>query len=462
MIIDTAAHPALEPYKTLQELSSEAGRRTLLARLGEDLVTVEILAEKAVPEEIRAALAAEAARVSRLSDETILRMRPPVLADDLAAIVTEYMEGVSLQRLLRFAASRGVRLPDITNWYLIERILHAVASAHAFEEEDAPSPIVHGGLVAASVVVGWDGTTRVRDFGLARMRELVESLRPESDELPRLMSPEQARGEATTERTDVYNLAMLAVRLGTGRTPYAKYRKAAERMLAMSDGKVARLSKTRPDLPEAARVAFDRALEADPEKRTVTAADLLAAVRESFDIEGGKAGLRKLLLRWRDPIEKAVTPWERGTSTGLRMDLSMPDDVPAVMAGVMAGALALVMPDDRPSSESLVSVEDPSDSTRGDKGSVAKEEKALAPTDVATSLSRLGSSVPEALNMPLPAIRMSVPSLPQAEPLYTGHIHAPPAKPQFFSGRIAAVTMLFLFTALTAGALILFRYLGLM
>jgi hypothetical protein len=244
------------------------------------------------------------------------------------------------------------------------------------------------------------------------------------------------------------------VRLATGRTPYARFRKVpSEMFLAMSEGNVARLVLTRPDLPADLRDALDEALEPDREKRTITASSLLDHVRAHTDAAKGKAALAKLLGRWREPLEASVTPWERRAS--------MSDEVPEEETGLMkAGTLALATADERPSDAALVSGDAaPDEPWKKGKGSVPPpEEAALAPTDPNTSMSRVGSIAPDALVMPLPAMRITMPELP----VYAGpavNISRPPPKRGVFSGGVAAAIIATMFVVLIGGAIILFRWL---
>ena len=105
-----ARHAALAGFDVLQELSPESGDVTLLARSkGGSLTTIKILIEKAVPDDVQSALTREASLGARLGHEAVVKARALLLEADFAAVVTEFVPGVSLQRLLRFASARGVR-----------------------------------------------------------------------------------------------------------------------------------------------------------------------------------------------------------------------------------------------------------------------------------------------------------------------------------------------------------------
>jgi eukaryotic-like serine/threonine-protein kinase len=440
-----ALHPALQGFRVVQETSGERGNRTLLARSkAGSLVVVKVLAERELTEEQTSQLSKLAAQSAKLGDPVIVQTRSVILERDFAAVVMEFVPGVSLQRLLRFAAGRGVRLPDSCAWYIFERLLTALAHAHA-------NNVVHRSVSPSSIVASWDGTLKVGDFGLVQMRQVFGAAPQKSErDFAPLMSPEETKGERPDARSDVYCAALVAVRLATGRTPFARFRNVpSERILAMADGQVARLAQTRPDLPAALRDAIDAALEPDREKRTITADALLAAVRTSGEAATSKAALAKLLGRWREPLETSLTPWERRAS--------MADDLPEEEAGMLeAGALSLAMPDERPSDGALVSGDSADEPWR--KGRVPPEETALSPTDPVASMSRVGSIAPDALVMPLPAMRITMPELPThaGTPV---NVSRPPPKRGLISGGVAAAVVATMFVVLIGGAIILFRWL---
>jgi serine/threonine-protein kinase len=450
-------HASLARFTPVQSLPSEGGPEVVLARTkAGSLVVVKVLVDKPIPADIGSALAKEASLGARLSHDAIVQTRAMVLEDEVAALVTEFVPGVSLQRLLRFGAQRNVRLPDQAAWFVLERALSALAFAHGQKDAaGAPAPILHRAVGPSSVVIGWDGTTKLSDFGMTRIRSVIAPLGPVaiSDHAANtvLMAPEQARGSAVTERSDVFCVALLALRVATGRTPYARFRDSATGvLLAMSEGKVLPLSRTRPDLPAAVTAAFDRALVVDPQARTITAEELHEVVRTSFDLVTGKASLVTLLERWREPLENVMTPWEKRAS--------MHDgEIPTTE--LREGALALATADDRPSADALVSaVEDNEEAWKKEKSAVPTAEAALAPTDAGESLSRLGAAAESAMSIPLPAVRMTVPPVPvygpPTEPL------APRPKEPVFKGKVAAFTLLAIFAILLAGAVFLLKWLS--
>jgi serine/threonine protein kinase len=448
---------ALEDFQVLQELTQDRGNKVYLARSkGEKVVVIKALSSSspgAISEEQKSQLTKEASLGARLTHDAIVQTRSMILKEDFVGVVTEFIPGVSLQRFLRFATGRSVRLPDICAFYILERVLSALASAHGTSKEKS-EPILHRGINPAAVIVGWDGSVKLGDFGLVRMRNIVGNTERDPNVV---MAPEETRGEKADTRSDVYCVALLAVRLFTGRTPYSRFRRSAtELMLAMAEGDVAKLEKTRSDLPAPLREAIDSALEPDRNKRTKTAQELLEVLRANTDITQGKALTAKLLNRWREAIENAVTPWERRAS--------MPDDVEESAEGlVKPGTLALWVADENPSESSLIASGDAEKADWKDSRvpkEVPEEEKALKPTDPHTSLSRVGSIAPEALIMPLPAMRITMPELPTyGGPAVNVSVVPPPKQSAVFTGPVKAAMVATFFVVIIGLAYILFRWL---
>lgn len=304
--------PALRGFEILDRLGSGGGGRVFLARSrAGKLVAIKTLAEdaEAHDEKFKETLAREASLCVRLNHPAIVQVRAFVEEGGFAALVFEYVEGVALVRLLRFCARHGVRLPDRAAWFIVERVLAALAYAHAQKDEGfQPAPIVHRDVSPSNVLVDWMGGVKLADFGMAKMIGVSPSTRVGMVKgTLGCMAPEQARGDEVTERADVYAAALLAWRLATGRTPFAKFKDDEYELLrAMRNPHLRPLAALRPDLPEPILSAIGRALEPEAKDRTITAEELRAAIRASVDTEAGRVDLGELLGRWRPSLVKSV------------------------------------------------------------------------------------------------------------------------------------------------------------
>ena len=306
-------HPrALQGFEILERLGAGGVGQVFLARSKAGrLVAIKVLSDNQTRDDaFSEQLAREASLCSRLHHPAIVQVRAFVEEAGFAALVFEYVEGVALGRLLRFCATHGVRLPDRAAWHIVERVLAGLAYAHAqHDEQKKEAPIVHRDVSPSNVLVDWGGGVKLADFGMATMLGVSPATRLGLVKgTLGCMAPEQARGERVTERADVYAAALLAWRLATGRTPFAKFKKdEIELLRAMRSPKLRPLSALRPDLPEPLLTAVARALEPDDEKRTITAEEFRAVVRANVDVAAGHLELAELLTRWRSALVKSVT-----------------------------------------------------------------------------------------------------------------------------------------------------------
>jgi len=172
--------------------------------------------------------------------------------DEVPYLVTEYLAGGSLRGVL----SAGHRLTPSQALVVGLDACRGLAHAHG-------RGLVHRDLKPANVLFGDDARLRIADFGLARA--LAETgITDHGGHLVgtvRYAAPEQARGERTGPKADVYALGLLLVEAVTGRVPFA----AADPIATLQ-------ARTHGDLevPEALgplRPAIERAGRLDPGER---------------------------------------------------------------------------------------------------------------------------------------------------------------------------------------------------
>jgi serine/threonine protein kinase len=96
-------------------------------------------------------------------------------------------------------------------------IAHALSIIHA-------AGIVHRDLKPGNIMRRADGSIALIDFGISQSSLLENTAGAAGAErisgTPYYMSPEQARGEATDERTDLYSLGVILYQMLTGEKPY--------------------------------------------------------------------------------------------------------------------------------------------------------------------------------------------------------------------------------------------------
>ena len=203
----------------------------------------------------------EALAVARLNHPNIVTVIDRGEADGVQFIVFEHVEGEDLKRLI----TRTGPLPVRRALELGVQIGRALSFAHA-------NGVVHRDVKPQNVLVR-DGNAKVTDFGIARADHL--ELDVEHTESGTVLgtgdyiSPEQARGERASERSDVYSLGALLYELLTGDVPYPAESAVAAALRHTTDP-VPDVLAARPDVPVRVAGAVERALAKDPGDRFPT------------------------------------------------------------------------------------------------------------------------------------------------------------------------------------------------
>jgi serine/threonine-protein kinase len=165
------------------------------------------------PEEIermRERLFREARSAGMLSHPGIVTIYDVEQQGDLAYIAMEYVDGHTLDQVLSEPAPlEGVRLFSILGQTAV-----ALDYAHS-------KGIVHRDIKPANIMISEDGTSKIADFGIAKIAA-AENLTMTGSIVgtPHYMSPEQVQGQPVDGRSDQFSLAVIAYEMLTGEKPY--------------------------------------------------------------------------------------------------------------------------------------------------------------------------------------------------------------------------------------------------
>jgi len=185
------------------------------------------------------------------------------------SIVTEYVEGSDLARLLKAGSVSDERALEI-----LGELAEALDHVHE-------AGVVHRDLKPANVLIAEDGRALLTDFGLARRNDF-ESLTQSGELLgtPGYMAPEMMAGEhdKVGPAADLWALAVLAYELLTGgQRPFP-----GATMIAIGQavlrGKPVPIQKYRPDFAEELFEVFEEAFRKDPEERDQTAVSFVRSL----------------------------------------------------------------------------------------------------------------------------------------------------------------------------------------
>ena len=149
-----------------------------------------------------------------------------------------YATGVDASSGLPWLSMELVPGEDLGRWAARvqpdrEEILHVLLSICAAVQYAHGRGVLHRDLKPSNVFVTPDGSTRVLDFGIARLLQRTGGLDPTLTVAGQIlgtlpyMAPEQLAGEAVDARGDVYALGVIAYELLGGQLPYPRLRTAS-------------------------------------------------------------------------------------------------------------------------------------------------------------------------------------------------------------------------------------------
>jgi tRNA A-37 threonylcarbamoyl transferase component Bud32 len=251
-----------------------AGVDTALKR---DVAVKVLRPELAVDEVMRARFRREAEAVARLRHPHIVPIYSVGEQDGIVWYVMPLLSGPSLK--VHLERSGRLAIPDVRR--VIDETADALATAHR-------AGIVHRDIKPDNMLL--DGPPSrprvlVTDFGIAKALSGTTDSHTLTQTgivigTPHYMSPEQAAGEPTDARSDIYSLGVVVYQLLTGELPFEAPTVAALLVKQLQDDAPSVLRR-RPDCPSDLAAAVARCLAKDPGQRWQSADDLRSAVAAS-------------------------------------------------------------------------------------------------------------------------------------------------------------------------------------
>ena len=234
------------------------------------LVAIKILkADLAQDADFRRRFNAESQAVAQLSHPNIVSVYDVSRGGDTEYIVMELIDGITLKQYME---KRGQ-----LNWreslHFITQIMRGLSHAHS-------RGVIHRDIKPQNIMILRDGSVKVADFGIACLENSAQTLTQEALGSVHYISPEQARGERTDPRSDIYSAGVVLYEMLTGRLPFEGDSAVSVAIQHLSSIPLPP-REIRSDIPEQMELICMRAMAADPDKR-YPSADAMIADLEAF------------------------------------------------------------------------------------------------------------------------------------------------------------------------------------
>jgi serine/threonine protein kinase len=245
-------------------------------------------------------------------------------------IAMEYIHGEDVRTILSTASKTRAHVPL---GHAIAIVSAAAAGLHYAHErrgaDKRPLGIVHRDVSPSNVLVGYDGSIKVVDFGIAKASMRQETRSGSLKGKVSYMSPEQCKGAEVDRRSDVYALGVVLYELATTTRLF----KGENDYLVMDqivNGRVSLPRVRRPDLPNELSAIIMRAIAPDPERRYFTADELRVALDQFATKAGLTASTSSIASYMRKQFGERPEPWTElgGHFGGSLDDLNMPAGEP--------------------------------------------------------------------------------------------------------------------------------------
>ncbi len=234
------------------------------------IVAVKILkTEFAGSDEFLRRFRNESKAIALLSHPNIVKIYDVGFTEKVQFIVMEYVDGITL--------TDYIEQQSVLKWrdsiHFTIQILKALQHAH-------DRGIVHRDVKSSNVMLLSDGTIKVMDFGIARFnRENNKTMSEKTIGSVHYISPEQARGDITDERSDIYSVGVALYEMVTGKKPFDGDTPVSIALMHMQSTpkKPTELNST---IPEGLEQIILRAMQKEPNQRYQTAGEMIKDLEE--------------------------------------------------------------------------------------------------------------------------------------------------------------------------------------
>lgn len=212
---------------------------------------------------------AEAQSVAGLSHPNIVSVYDVGDDDGLHYIVMELVEGITLKR---FIERRG-KLDIKEAVGIAIQIAQGMEAAHSHH-------IIHRDIKPQNIIISREGKVKVADFGIAKAAT-SNTISQNAIGSVHYLSPEQARGGYSDERSDIYSLGVTLYEMLTGQVPFAGDNSVSVALLHIQS-EATPVQVLNPGVPTSVDRIVLKCMQKKPERRYQSAAELIRDLKKSL------------------------------------------------------------------------------------------------------------------------------------------------------------------------------------
>lgn len=209
----------------------------------------------------------ESRAIAVLSHPNIVKVYDVSFGDRIQYIVMEYIEGITLKEYI----SHNGALPWKEVVHFTTQILMALQHAHS-------NGIVHRDIKPQNIMLLQNGTIKVTDFGIARFSQSeTQTVTDKALGSVHYIAPEQAKGEFTSDKADIYSVGVMMYEMLTGQLPFDADNAVSVAIMQLQVNPVNPRS-INPKIPVGLEEITIKAMEKNPAMRFHSAAEMLSDI----------------------------------------------------------------------------------------------------------------------------------------------------------------------------------------
>lgn len=212
---------------------------------------------------------AEAQSAAGLSHPNIVNVYDVGEDDGLYYIVMELVEGITLKSFIE--RKGGLEIREATG--IAIQIAQGMEAAH-------DNHIIHRDIKPQNIIISKEGKVKVTDFGIAKAAS-SNTITSNAMGSVHYISPEQARGGYSDEKSDIYSLGVTLYEMLSGKVPFTGDSTVSVALAHIQEDAIP-LRTLNPEVPASLDRIVQKCMQKKPERRYLSVSTLIADLKQSL------------------------------------------------------------------------------------------------------------------------------------------------------------------------------------